>query len=458
MNFHQVSKKIPKYPLMLALLFLVSFAVIFYVMALGSISQENKSEKTDHKEDISLEGNLAIAKKIKAVSMASDNTQAGYKPKKQEASLLLEHSLAKEQKGRGVKALDEEDFYRGYIQYQDRNNLLDRAETERTVKHLDYDMESDMSQSSDKKQALSRKRSSKNSDSAETSKEQTALSKAREARFLQALKAPSKVNLSSLALDSSPKNNTSVRSNDTVYPKGVFQDSKNADELPFKTLDSYEVLDQKNYISDSEVVYPKTPYALMQGSVIQAVLLTGINSELPGQITAQVTRDIRDSISATHLLIPRGSKLIGQYGTQASFGASRVFAGFNRVIFPDGSSITLGAMPGQSTDGYAGFDAKVDNHYMKTIFNCVLLSAITSSAQVMESKYDYDDGANVTVTRSARELSSNISEALSNIIERNINLSPTLSIEPGYVFSVALTKDLFFKSPYGIAKNEYFID
>ncbi|MGN1281196.1 MAG: TrbI/VirB10 family protein [Succinivibrio sp.] len=461
-----MSKRLPKYPMMVALAFFCVFTIVLYAMTVSKMGSNEKSSFSETRKKESLEGNLAFAKKIRAGSDRAVIGSTQHKLSKQDASVLVnkkeKNSL---QLGSGISVLDEENFYKGYIQYQDRNNFIDRTSERKSGYEADADVgfvsaQNNMSKERVKKGAGHERKSTQES----VNPDLEAIGKARQDLFLQAIKAPSKVSLSAVSQGSASSDTRSqAKGYDRSYRDLSLDDRQNAGDdsyksQGFKTLDSYAVLDQKSYISDSEVIYPKSPYALMQGSVIQAVLITGINSELPGQITAQVTRDIRDSIQARHLLIPKGSKLIGQYGSSASFGASRVFAGFNRIIFPDGSSVALGAMPGQSTDGYAGFDASVDNHYMKTIFNCVLLSAITSSAQSMESKYQNANGSDITVSRTARELSSNLSEALSNIIEKNINLSPTLTIAPGYVFSVALTKDLFFKSPYGLSEHEYYID
>ncbi len=281
--------------------------------------------------------------------------------------------------------------------------------------------------------------------------------------LLKAISAPTRVSLSSGGLlggsMSTPVTNgagisevsTALRA-DTAYADRV---RESGFDRHAQTLSRYDDLRNDSYELDSEVQPLKSPYALMQGSLIEAVLLNGISSELPGMISAQVTRDIRDSVNGEHLLVPKGSKLIGQYGASASFGAERLFLGFNRIIFPDGSSLNIGAMPGQSPDGYAGFDADVDNHYLRIIANCLILSTITSTQSNLERAYTAADGTTTTIARHGTELSSDLSAALSEIIRRNINLSPTLKVRPGYRFSMVIAKDIYFKHPYGVSYENY---
>ena len=114
-------------------------------------------------------------------------------------------------------------------------------------------------------------------------------------------------------------------------------------------------------------------------------------------------------------------------------------------------------MPGQSPDGFAGFEADVDNHFFRILSNCFFLSSITTAASSVQQTYGTTSGAGTLYTTQARELSSDVTEALSRIIERNINLAPTLKVQPGYKFTISLTKDIFFKEPYGVNHEEYFI-
>lgn len=244
--------------------------------------------------------------------------------------------------------------------------------------------------------------------------------------YTQALKASSKINLNKSSDIFENKNNEDL------------QNDSNS------TLDAYAKLKTKAPTQHEQLKKPQSPYCLLEGSIIQAVLLSGINSELPGQITAQVTDNILDTPSGNHLLIPKGSRLVGQYGSNARYAQKRVFLGFNRLIFPDGRSLRLNAMPGQSTDGYAGLDAEVDNHFFELLSGSILISTITASGY-LQSNYDDDDSFREAM---GGALSNNLSSVLSKIIERNLNISPTLKVAPGFLLSIAVTEDLYFPFPY----------
>ena len=262
--------------------------------------------------------------------------------------------------------------------------------------------------------------------------------------FKEALKARSKVKLQrDESFDKSLSDRKSTPS------------SKNT--ANFGNLSKYQELSSNQDESPYKVKAPKSKFMLMQGSIIQAVLLNGINSELPGQITAQVTDNILDTASGKYLLIPKGSKLVGQYGTNARFAQEKLFLGFNRIIFPDGSSMHLNAMPGQSTDGYAGLDAEVDNHFFKTLTSCFFLSTLTT-ANYMEDRPKYDDDGYMTMHDAfSQSLSDNVNRALSKIIERNLNIAPTLKVKPGFLLSIAVTEDLEFPHAYKLNNDNEFL-
>ena len=212
--------------------------------------------------------------------------------------------------------------------------------------------------------------------------------------------------------------------------------------------DKYSMFENSDYVLDHSVEPLKSPFALFQGSVIRARLITGINSELPGQITAIVTSDIYDSVKGRYLLIPRGTKVIGMYSSDVKMNAQRLFAGFSRLIFPDGSSLNLGAMPGQSLDGYAGIDANVDTHFLKNLLSGFLISTIQSTQEITADEYIYSKDHSSFVKRSSKNFVDNAADSSSKALTESINFSPTLDVEPGFMFSIAITKDIYFKGPY----------
>ena len=130
-------------------------------------------------------------------------------------------------------------------------------------------------------------------------------------------------------------------------------------------------------VSPDRVEAPASPYMLQAGAVIPAALITGLRSDLPGQVTAQVTEDVYDSPTGKILLIPQGARLVGQYDAQIAFGQSRALLVWNRLIMPNGRSIVLERQPGADPEGYAGLEDEVDNHW-GMLFKAAILSTLLS--------------------------------------------------------------------------------
>lgn len=387
---------------------------------------------------------LSLTKKSSAASDANTNNL----PSRYDAKEAFEENASdraspqkeesEDKRPFATDSLESEDYLREYIKYREKGNLLDRNSR---VSDNSYSDDDNLVSENVKTKSLQ-------------------VNPQRQAMYTRAKTAPTRVELRFNHDDESGSSGSKTvnavhKTEDNIFSS---TDERESDyDRENQTLSKYDVFDRESFVLDNEVVKPKTPFALMQGTVIPAILSTGINSELPGQISAMVTRDIKDSIRGKFLLIPRGSKLLGQYGATAAFGSQRLFLGFNRIIFPNGHSINIGSMPGQSSDGFAGFDADVDNHLFRIISNCFFLSSITTAATSVQQSYRNSSGMESLYTTQARELSSDVSEALSRIIERNKNLAPTLKVQPGYKFTISLTKDIFFKEPYGANHEEYFI-
>jgi type IV secretory pathway VirB10-like protein len=199
----------------------------------------------------------------------------------------------------------------------------------------------------------------------------------------------------------------------------------------------------KRTISPDRLETAASPYVVQAGTVIPAALITGIRSDLPGQITAQVTEAVYDSPSGKYLLIPQGAKLIGQYDSSVAFGQSRVLLVWTRIIMPDGSSIVLERQPGADTEGYAGLEDEVDNHW-GMLFKAAVLSTLLSVGA--EAGTSQDENNLVQAIRSGA--SNSISQTGSQIVQRQLNIQPTLTIRPGFPVRVIVTRDLVL-APYG---------
>lgn len=195
-------------------------------------------------------------------------------------------------------------------------------------------------------------------------------------------------------------------------------------------------------VAVDRVMPPASPYVLQAGAVIPAALITGIRSDLPGQITAQVTESIYDSPTGRILLVPQGTRIIGEYGNDVGFGQRRILLVWNRLIFPNGRSIVLERQPGADAQGYAGLGDGVDYHWWdlaKAAGLSTLLSIGTELATNGEDRL-------VQAIRNGGQ--DTINDAGQQIIRRQLNVAPTLTIRPGFPVRVIVTRDLVLE-PYG---------
>jgi type IV secretion system protein VirB10 len=198
------------------------------------------------------------------------------------------------------------------------------------------------------------------------------------------------------------------------------------------------------------------PYELKTGSVIPAIMITGVNSDLPGNLIAQVSQNVFNSATGQHLLIPQGAKLYGVYDSRVVYGQERVLIAWNRVVFPDGSSVTLGAMPGADMSGYAGFHEHVNNHYFRIFGSAILMSLLTGgAAYAMDASDSGGDGTGETTMQDEMisAMASQLGQTTLKLLEKNINIKPTIGISPGYRFNIITTKDVVFREPYNASPS-----
>lgn len=201
---------------------------------------------------------------------------------------------------------------------------------------------------------------------------------------------------------------------------------------------------------DSSVETPRSQLELQAGTIIPGILIQGINSDLPSTIKGQVTENVYDSITGGQVLIPQGSTLTGVYDSQIAYGQERVLAVWQRVIFPNGKSIDLKGMPGVDISGYGGFHDQVDNHYWKITKSVLLVSVLSMGAQLSQPQQTSEnDNGYLTINQQlAQNLGTNISNAGTELFEKDINIQPTLEIRQGYQFNIMITKDIVFDEAY----------
>lgn len=187
------------------------------------------------------------------------------------------------------------------------------------------------------------------------------------------------------------------------------------------------------------VLPPISPYVLQAGSIIPAALVTGIRSDLPGQISAQVTQNVYDSATGRFLLIPQGARLLGEYASGVTYGQQRVLLVWTRLLFPNGRTLVLERQPGTDAQGYAGLQDGVDEHWSK-----VLKAAGTSSLLSVAAELAIDDEDRLL--RALRDGGQNtLNDAGQQIIQRQLQVAPTLTIRPGHPVRVLVTRDLLLE-------------
>jgi type IV secretion system protein TrbI len=199
-------------------------------------------------------------------------------------------------------------------------------------------------------------------------------------------------------------------------------------------------------VSPDRLANPPSRYIVQAGAVIPAALITGIRSDLPGQVTAQVTENVYDSPTGQYLLIPQGSKLIGTYDSQVSFGQDRVLLVWTRLIMPSGRSIVLERQPGADTQGFAGLEDEVDHHWARLVGAAALSTLLGVGAELGATN---NDSAILTALR--RGSSDSLNQTGQQVVRRNLNIQPTITIRPGFPVRVIVNRDLML-APYRIAE------
>ena len=198
-------------------------------------------------------------------------------------------------------------------------------------------------------------------------------------------------------------------------------------------------------VSDYRLEKPASRYVLQAGAVIPAALITGIRSDLPGQVTAQVTERVYDSPTGQHLLIPRGSRLIGVYNSEVTLGQNRVQLVWTRLILPNGRSIVLERQTGADTQGFAGLEDDVDQHWGQLFMSAVLSTVLSIGSQAGPTNNDS------AIAQAIRQgASGSTSQIGQQLISRDQNIQPTLTIRAGFPLNVIVDRDLVL-APYPTA-------
>jgi type IV secretion system protein TrbI len=187
-----------------------------------------------------------------------------------------------------------------------------------------------------------------------------------------------------------------------------------------------------------------SPWILQAGSIIAASLITGLNSDLPGLVTAQITENVYDSVTGRGLLIPQGSRLIGSYDSVVAFGQSRALVVWQRIILPDGSSIRIDNVPATDTQGYAGLSDRIDRHTWQLLKGVALSTLLGVGTELSFGSTESD------LVRAIRESAQQSgARASDQLVTRNLNIQPTLRVRPGWPLRVVVHKDIILPGPWG---------
>ena len=190
----------------------------------------------------------------------------------------------------------------------------------------------------------------------------------------------------------------------------------------------------------NQIVRPRSPYEVKAGTIIPTVLVTGINSDLPGTILGQVRENVYDTVSGNYLLIPQGSKVLASYDSMVAYGQERVLVCWQRLIRPDGTSLSLDCQPGVDLGGYAGFADTVDNHWWRVLTGVALGSVLAAGVVVPQGNVS---GYVPTIGQGmAANAAGAVNQAGQQITNRALNIQPTIKVRPGFSVNVLVTKDL----------------
>jgi type IV secretion system protein VirB10 len=205
--------------------------------------------------------------------------------------------------------------------------------------------------------------------------------------------------------------------------------------------------DPKIY-STASLQTPRSPYQIMAGTIISAALVTGINSDLPGEIIATVTENVYDTVTGHYLLVPQGSRLLGQYDSQVTYGQRRILLVWTRLLMPDGSSIVLDRLPGVDGAGYSGVEDGVNWHWGRIFAGAALTTLLGVNAQLVAANTNTSSGSIVTATRQSAQDS--VNQVGQQITRKNLSIQPTLTARPGLPLNVIVNKDIVLR-PYSKA-------
>jgi type IV secretion system protein VirB10 len=208
-----------------------------------------------------------------------------------------------------------------------------------------------------------------------------------------------------------------------------------------RKLDFVNATDGRSVYNPHQIQDPVSPYEVMAGTLIAASLITGLDSDLPGLVVAQVTQNVFDTVSGKILLIPQGSRLVGTYDSVVAFGQSRALLVWQRIIMPDGSSIQIDNLPATDAAGYSGLEDQVDFHTWALIKGVAISTLLGVGSQLAIS------GQSDLMLSIRNSTQDSVNQAGQQITQKNLNIQPTIKVRPGWPLRVIVHKDIVLR-PY----------
>lgn len=258
-------------------------------------------------------------------------------------------------------------------------------------------------------------------------------------RELEAFNSPTKVRVNMPTETAKNKYNMNIPK--STLPAIVAPTAFNQKELTITEKNEKFMEDAKK--SFDYLPYVKTDllseFEVKTGTLIPAVMISGINSELPGPVIGQVRENVYDTATGNYLLIPQGAKLIGKYNSDVSFGQTRALVAWQRIVFPGGKTLNIESMDGLDQAGYAGFEDQVDNHYFKLFGSAFLISIISG-------EFSFSTGSTSVNQQSGLGDGTTVSQTAEKVIEKNLSVAPTIKIRPGYKFNIFVQKDMILEA------------
>jgi len=205
---------------------------------------------------------------------------------------------------------------------------------------------------------------------------------------------------------------------------------------------------RKSAYLNARLAAPVSPFELKTGTVIPSVMISAMNSDLPGEVVAQVSQNVYDTASGNHLLIPQGARLFGHYDSKVTFGQNRLLVSWDRLIYPDSSTLELGGMSGHDQEGDAGFEDRVNSHYGRIFGWALLTSVLSAGFQLSQPQQASSLALPSNQQVAAAAVGQQMAQLGADLARRNMEVQPTIEIRKGYRFNVMVNKDIVFPGSY----------